>query len=99
MTADDGLRFGCTMCGSCCTGASGYVYVSPRDETGIAVHLDLTPAAFRKRYLRLVGQLLCLVDKPNGDCIFLTDERLCSIQAVKPRGCVTFPFWILQIDL
>jgi len=89
----DGLRFSCTQCGNCCTGPQGYVWLSPKDQEAIAGHLGLDLARFRKRYTRLVGRLLSLVDQPNGDCIFLTPDRRCSIQSVKPRQCLTFPFW------
>jgi uncharacterized protein len=89
----DGLRFECTRCAHCCTGPQGYVWLSPHDQESIAGHLGLDLAAFRKRYTRLVGRLLSLVDKPNGDCIFLDEHRHCTIQAVKPRQCLTFPFW------
>ena len=89
----DGLAFACTQCGTCCTGSQGYVWVSPRDQASLAAHLGLDLDTFRRRYTRSVGHLLSLVDKPNGDCIFLTEERRCSIQAVKPRQCLTFPFW------
>jgi len=89
----DGLRFECTRCGSCCTGAQGYVWVSPRDQAAIATHLGLELEVFQKRYLQRIAHLLALVDKPNGDCIFLAEDRRCSIQAVKPRQCLTFPFW------
>ncbi|MHC4547250.1 MAG: YkgJ family cysteine cluster protein [Planctomycetota bacterium] len=89
----DGLGFQCTQCGHCCTGPQGYVWVSPRDQEAIAGHLGLTREEFRRRYLRLVGHLFSLVDKPNGDCIFLDENRRCSIHPVKPRQCLTFPFW------
>ena len=89
----DGLMFRCTQCGSCCTGSQGYVWVSPRDQASIAAHLGLELGVFRRRYTRAVGPLLGLVDKPNGDCVFLTEERRCSIQPVKPRQCLLFPFW------
>ena len=89
----DGLRFSCTRCGNCCTGTPGYVWVSPKDIKSIARHLELTPRQFQKRYTRLVGHLLCLVDQPGGDCIFLTEGKRCSINEAKPRQCLTFPFW------
>jgi len=90
---DGGLRFSCTQCGNCCTGAPGYVWLSPPDEAAVAAHLGLATAEFRRRYTRLVGDLLSLVEKPNGDCVFLTDDHRCAIQPVKPRQCLTFPFW------
>jgi Fe-S-cluster containining protein len=89
----DGLAFACTQCGDCCTGSQGYVWVSPRDQASIAAHLGLDLDAFRRRYTRAIGHLLSLVDKPNGDCVFLAEDRRCSIQPVKPRQCLTFPFW------
>ena len=89
----EGLRFSCTACGNCCTGPQGYVWLSPRDEAAVAEWMGLDPAAFRRRYVRLVGPHLCLVDKPGGDCIFLTEDRRCSIHPVKPRQCLTYPFW------
>lgn len=33
---------------------------------------------------------LSLVEKPNGECIFLEGEN-CSVQPVKPRQCREFP--------
>lgn len=90
---EKGLRFRCTQCSHCCTGQEGYVWLSPKDRESIAGHLGLAVEAFLKRYVRLVGRLLCLVDKPNGDCVFLTEDKRCSIHAVKPRQCLTFPFW------
>jgi Fe-S-cluster containining protein len=88
-----GLRFRCTQCSRCCTGQEGYVWLSPKDQEPIARHLGLEREAFLKRYVRLVGRLLCLVDKPNGDCIFLTEDKRCAIHPVKPRQCLAFPFW------
>jgi len=89
----DGLRFRCTQCARCCTGPQGYVWLSPRDQEAIAKYLGLSTEAFLRRYARLVGRLLSLVDRPNGDCIFLTEDKRCAIQPVKPRQCLTFPFW------
>jgi len=88
-----GLRFRCTQCSHCCTGQEGYVWLSPRDQESIARHLGLAHDAFVKRYVRLVGRLFALVDKPGGDCIFLTEDKRCAIHPVKPRQCLTFPFW------
>lgn len=91
----EGLHFECTQCGHCCTGAPGYVWLRPEEEQAIAKFLELTPKEFRKRYTRLVGKLISLVEKPGtgGDCVFLTAEGLCAIQPVKPRQCLVYPFW------
>ncbi len=89
----DGLSFSCTQCGNCCTGPSGYVWMPRRDLEAIADYLGLSHDEFTQRYTRLVGDRLALVDQHGGDCIFLTEDRQCSIQPVKPRQCRTYPFW------
>ncbi len=33
---EDGLRFRCTRCGNCCTGAPGYVWVNDEELSAIA---------------------------------------------------------------
>ena len=93
--ADGGLRFRCQRCGHCCTGSPGFVWISPAEVETIAHYLSLPPPKFQKRYARLVTGNLSLVEKPggSGDCIFLTDDRRCAIQPVKPRQCLIFPFW------
>lgn len=40
--------------------------------------------------IRLNRAGLTLIDKPNGECIFL-DGIECTIQAVKPGQCAGFP--------
>ena len=89
----DGLRFGCTRCGHCCTG-EGHVWVGRGRIREIAEFLGLSLEAFSRRYLRLVEGRLSLVDKPDRpDCVFWEGDRGCSIYAVRPTQCRTFPFW------
>ncbi len=40
----DGLKFRCTGCGDCCTGAPGYVWVNKEEIAALAVYLA-SPAA------------------------------------------------------
>ena len=89
----DGLRFECTQCGNCCTGAPGHVWVTDQEEQRIAARLRMPLESFRRRYVRRVGDRRSLTEKPGGDCIFLNAERLCAIHEDKPRQCVVFPFW------
>ncbi|MHC4849326.1 MAG: YkgJ family cysteine cluster protein [Planctomycetota bacterium] len=89
----DGLRFECTLCGNCCTGTPGYVWLSPAEQREIAASLDLSVRVFLKKYTRLVHGMVSLLESPDGDCILLTEDKRCSIQAVKPRQCLAFPFW------
>ena len=92
-----GLRFECTQCGRCCTGAPGYVWVT-REEIGrISEFMGREDGWLAKDELRRVGFRYSLTEKPNGDCMFLVKrgngERCCSIYPVRPLQCRTWPFW------
>jgi Fe-S-cluster containining protein len=94
---EKGLRFSCTECGKCCTGAPGYVWVTAADVARLAKAKGLTPDAFSKAYVRRVGGRLSLQERANGDCVMLEGKR-CSVHEVKPRQCVTYPFWSETVD-
>ena len=34
---------------------------------------------------------LSIIDKPNGECLFLIGKNHCRIQSVKPAQCSGFP--------
>ena len=92
---DRGLRFSCTQCGKCCTGAPGKVHVSPEEATGLAALLGLEVTEFTARYARIVAGELLLRELPGGDCIFYKNG--CSVYAARPRQCRTFPFWLQNL--
>ncbi|UCG31776.1 MAG: YkgJ family cysteine cluster protein [Phycisphaerales bacterium] len=92
----DGLRFECTQCGNCCSGAPGYVWVTRQKIDGIAAFLDKDTGWLGKKHLRRVGLRFSLTEKPGGDCIFLIRENgktRCQIHPVRPVQCQTWPFW------
>ena len=90
----EGLHFQCTGCGQCCTGASGYVFLSPTDIRALAGHLSLSIKDFTRQYTRWVEGQLALLDRPASDhCIFLKDKK-CSVYAARPVQCRTYPWWI-----
>ncbi len=93
----EGLRFGCTGCGRCCTGAPGYVWVTEQEIQEMAHHIQLPIDLFYRRYVRRVGQRLSLIERRNGDCVFLRDGKLCEVYPQRPRQCRTFPFWPLAL--
>lgn len=90
---DRGLRFGCTQCGGCCTGATGTVFMNAEESGRIARQLGLDHAAFLERYAYPVegGHSLREVGE-HFACIFFRNER-CTIYAVRPTQCRTYPFW------
>jgi Fe-S-cluster containining protein len=88
-----GLRFECTGCGGCCTGAPGYVWVTEEEIEAIANHLNLSVDYFSKKYVRVAeGKYSLKETLPNNDCVFLQDKR-CTVYEVRPVQCRTFPFW------
>ena len=94
---EEGLRFHCTGCGKCCTGAPGYVFLSPKDIETLSLHFQITTDEFTKKYVRQVEDRLSLIDAPGTpDCVFLKDNR-CSVYEARPIQCKTFPWWVHQI--
>ena len=91
----DGLRFKCTQCGDCCTGAPGYVWVNQAEVEGIAAELGESDVdAFEAEYVRKIGIRRSLREFPNGDCVFFdSQKRKCTVYNARPRQCRTWPFW------
>jgi len=58
----------------------------------LAAHKNLTGHGFIQKFTRLTidRRGLALMDKPNGECIFLEGGN-CAVQAVKPQQCRDFP--------
>jgi Fe-S-cluster containining protein len=91
---EGGLRFACTGCGNCCTGGPGYVWVKNEEVAAIAAFLGISHQDCERQYVRSVGVRKSLVELPNFDCVFLDGAtRKCTIYAVRPRQCRTWPFW------
>jgi Fe-S-cluster containining protein len=90
----NGLRFTCSGCGDCCTGAPGFVWVNREEIEDLARQVKLTAAEFETQYVRKVGIRKSLVEFENGDCVFFdANTRKCSVYDARPRQCKTWPFW------
>lgn len=90
----DGLRFRCTQCGDCCTGAPGFVWVNKEEIEALAHRFGLSVADFERDYVRKVGVRKSLIEYDNGDCVFFDGEaRRCTVYEDRPRQCRTWPFW------
>lgn len=89
----DGLRFQCTRCGHCCTGAPGVVWVNDEEIEAIAEFRGEEPGRFIALHTRPVNRRRSLRERENGDCIFWDKEQGCTIYSVRPRQCRTWPFW------
>jgi Fe-S-cluster containining protein len=89
----DGLRFECTRCGNCCTGAPGFVWVNTEEIAALARLLNEPVAAVKALYTRVASRGRTLREKANGDCIFFEQGKGCTVYAERPRQCRTWPFW------
>lgn len=90
---ENGLSFSCERCGHCCSGQPGYVWVLPEELDAISKYFTQEIST----YVRRVGTRFSLIEKTNGDCVFLERDNsglaLCCIHEVKPKQCKTWPFW------
>jgi len=89
----DGLRFTCTMCGDCCTGEPGFVWVDEDDLAALAAYRQESVEEVRGLYTRWTSRGRTLREKPNGDCIFYDRRKGCTVYPVRPPQCRTWPFW------
>lgn len=90
----NGLRFQCTQCGDCCTGAPGYVWVNNEEIEHLAALVGMSVQEFEAKYVRTVGIRKSLIEYENGDCVFFDNQkRKCTVYEARPRQCRTWPFW------
>ena len=99
----NGLRFKCTQCGNCCSGAPGYVFLKKHEIERIADFLGQKRRWLGKKHIRQVGRRYSLTeDKTTGDCCFLKHtedgKRVCGIYPVRPLQCRTWPFWKVNLE-
>ena len=98
----DGLRFTCTQCGNCCTGAPGHTWVSEAEIDALAARLGIDRASFCRTYTKTVWrggvQLVSLIEKRNHDCVFWAAGVGCTVYEQRPRQCRTWPFWRINLD-
>lgn len=85
------VYYQCQRCTKCCKWP-GQVKLTEGDITRIANFLQLSEQDFIQDWTRLRPDRrgLALIEKSNGECIFL-DGRDCRVQPVKPTQCAGFP--------
>ena len=90
---DGGLQFECAMCGDCCGGAPGYVWMSEEEIDNIAKHLEISRSSFLSDFCFKSWGKYSIAEKPNFDCVFWEKEKGCQIYEVRPEQCRAWPFW------
>jgi Fe-S-cluster containining protein len=88
---DEGIRFQCQGCGTCCTGAPGVVRVDEQEIVAIAVFIERSVAETIDTFLFPWANGHSVREDDDGRCLFYDDG--CRIYPVRPRQCRTFPFW------
>ena len=95
----EGLRFECTQCGNCCTGAPGVVWITEEEMQEIADYRGISIGELRIHHTRLSRGRLTLREFANGDCTFFDGQtRRCTIYPVRPKQCRTWPFWNSNLE-
>ena len=91
-----GVEFSCQEgCGRCCDEPGGIVYLSPRDAERISQSHEMNVEDWLERDCRktLDGRYV-LKSRPVDDvCIYLDENKQCSIYSVRPQQCAAFPWW------
>ena len=88
----------CETCqGRCCTGESGYIYVSKSEIENISSLLNLDVKEFVNKYLFKKMYKYSIKEIEYNDsfeCVFYDRESNgCKIYDARPTQCKTFPFW------
>ncbi len=88
----------CETCqGRCCTGESGYIYVTKNEIEKISKLLDMDVKIFVDTYLfkkMYKYSIKEVVHENSHECIFYDrDSNGCKIYDARPLQCKTFPFW------
>lgn len=94
----DGLRFTCTQCGNCCTGAPGTVRINSEEVAELAAFLGMSRRAFRGIYTRKMRGFVSLREKENYDCIFYDRAKGCKVYPKRPHQCRSWPFWQANVE-
>jgi Fe-S-cluster containining protein len=96
-----GIRFQCTACGHCC-----HQYPVPLTDDdvkkleafqGEAVERSISRLSQAERSQSGLAAFTYSLDKPDGSCTFLTDEKKCRVHdTAKPAMCRLFPYTFMH---
>lgn len=97
--------FSCSKCGECCRNFGGdrAVLLTAMDITKISNYFGMNGNSFRDQYCEssptikeITGFSVIKLISRDGNCVFIGDDNLCIIQAVKPFQCAISPEFLLK---
>jgi len=91
-----GVPFTCqTNCGKCCDEPNGIVYLSTHDARRISqnFNMDVLEWLDRDCTKTLDGRYILKSRDSDGICIFLSDNKQCTIYSIRPQQCAAYPWW------
>ena len=91
-TRGGGLDFTCTRCGLCCRGP-GEVWFTQEEKAQALAAISGTPLADKAGSIWRPSGADEVIDVPADQACPLLGPEGCTIQAVKPAQCRTYPFW------
>lgn len=92
----------CESCGGkCCTGESGYIWVTLEEIHEIAQYKKVDFKDFISQFVVQIGRKFSIkevrVNSEKGvgyECAFFDSKKAqCTIYPLRPVQCRTFPFW------
>jgi Fe-S-cluster containining protein len=93
---EQSIHFECSGCGRCCFGHPDehYIELAPGEARNIRQFLGMDKKPFKRDYLvQLPGIGEGLRINSQGRCVLLDENSRCSVYKVRPRQCMTYPFW------
>ncbi|MBA4694906.1 MAG: YkgJ family cysteine cluster protein [Candidatus Poseidoniales archaeon] len=92
----DGVPFQCQPdCGKCCDEPGGIVYLRPDDARIMASHHQMGVQEWLDRDCRqtIDGRWILKSDPITDICIYLDENKKCTVYQARPAQCKSFPFW------
>ena len=91
-----GVRFECQPeCGKCCDQPGGVVFLAKHDAERLAKHHDMEVQSWLDRDCTRSqnGRYVLRSREDDGICIYLNEDKSCSVYKAKPDQCSAFPWW------
>ena len=92
----EGVRFECQPdCGKCCDQPGGVVFLARHDAERLAEHHNMEVQDWLDRDCTRSrnGRYVLRSREKDGICIYLNNDKSCSVYKAKPDQCSAFPWW------